>query len=97
AHPERLQQLRQNTAYLKTRLRELGLDAGATVAPVAAFKLGSRQAMVVLQQRLMSEGIFVLHSDYIGAGMEGGIRCGIFADHTRVHMDLLIDWLRRLL
>jgi 7-keto-8-aminopelargonate synthetase-like enzyme len=97
AHPERLQCLRHNTAYLKTRLRELGLDVGATVAPVAAFRLESRQTMAALQQRLMSEGIFVLHSDYIGAGVAGVIRCGIFADHTQAHMDQLVDWLRRLL
>ena len=97
AHPERLQRLRHNTAYLKRRLRDLGLEVGATVAPVAAFRLESKQRMSALQQRLMSEGIFVLHSDYIGAGTAGVIRCGIFADHTQAHMDQVADGLRRLL
>jgi 8-amino-7-oxononanoate synthase len=97
AHPELLQRLRDNTAYLKAGLRRLGLEVGATVAPVAAFALGSKQSMRSLQERLLAQGIWVLHSDYIGAGPEGVIRCGIFADHTRLHLDRLLDSLRRCL
>lgn len=95
AHPERLQRLRSNTAYLKQGLRALGIEVGDSVAPVAAFSLSSHAAMSSLQQRLLEAGLYVLLSDYIGAGTEGVIRCGIFADHTQAHLDQLLDALRR--
>ena len=95
AHPELLPQLRMNTAYLKQGLRRLGIEVGDSVAPVAAFRLESYAAMRSLQQRLFAEGLYVLLSDYIGAGSEGVIRCGIFADHTRSHLDQLLDALRK--
>jgi 7-keto-8-aminopelargonate synthetase-like enzyme/predicted MFS family arabinose efflux permease len=94
-HPELLTRLRENTAYLKSGLRELGLDVRDTVAPVAGFVAGSKESMQTLKNRLMSEGIFMFHSTYIGAGASGAIRCGIFADHTRDHLDALLEALRR--
>jgi 8-amino-7-oxononanoate synthase len=94
-HPELLCRLRSNTAYMKIGLRKLGLAIADNISPVATFELDSARSMQVLQQRLMSEGIFVFHSTYLGAEGAGVIRCGIFADHTPEHMDLLFDVLRR--
>ena len=94
-HPGLLQKLRANTAHLKQGMRRLGIEVGDSVAPVAAFRLQSHAAMRSLQQRLFAEGLYVLLSDYIGAGGEGVIRCGIFADHTRAHLDQLLDALQR--
>jgi 7-keto-8-aminopelargonate synthetase-like enzyme len=93
-HPELLQRLRENVAYMKGGMRKLGLEVGDTIAPVATFVTGSMQQ---LKARLMEEGIFVYHSTYIGSGAAGVIRCGIFADHTKAHIDPLLDALRRLL
>jgi 7-keto-8-aminopelargonate synthetase-like enzyme len=95
-HPELLQRLRANIAYLKSGLREIGLPVADNLAPVATFQTGSHQSMQGLQERLMSEGIFVLHSNYIGTGATGVIRCGIFADHTTENLDRLVEALRRL-
>jgi 7-keto-8-aminopelargonate synthetase-like enzyme len=94
-HPELRQRLHTNTAYLKQGLRRLGIEVGDSIAPVAAFSLPSRGAMSSLQQCLFDDGLYVLLSDYIGAGSEGVIRCGIFADHTQAHLDQLLDALRR--
>jgi 7-keto-8-aminopelargonate synthetase-like enzyme len=94
-HPELLQRLRENTMYMKAGLRDLGLDVNDSIAPVATFVLQSAKAMRSVKDRLMSEGIFLFHSTYIGAGAAGAIRCGIFADHTREHIDALIGALRR--
>jgi 8-amino-7-oxononanoate synthase len=96
-HPELLKRLRSNVAYLKNGLRNLGLEIPDTVAPVAAFVPGAGESIRALHQQLMAEGIFVFHSKYIGAGPAGAIRCGIFADHTTLHADRLVDALRRLL
>jgi 8-amino-7-oxononanoate synthase len=96
-HPELLRRLRENTSYLKSGLRKIGLDVGESVAPIATFTSGSDESMQALQERLMSEGIHVFHARYIGAGSAGVIRCGIFADHTSAHLDRLLDALGRLL
>jgi glycine C-acetyltransferase len=96
-HPELLRRLRDNTSYLKSGLRKMGLAVGDSVAPIATFTSGPDEAMQALQERLMSEGIHVFHARYIGAGSAGVIRCGIFADHTSEHLDCLLDALGRLL
>ena len=96
-HPELLQRLRTNVVAMKSGLRNLGLNVGDSVAPIATFVAGEANAMQALQERLMAEGIFVLHSTYIGAGCSGVIRCGIFADHTPEHIHRLLDALRRML
>jgi 8-amino-7-oxononanoate synthase len=88
--------LRQNVIYLKGRLRALGLPVGDSEAPIATFLPSSRGARQ-LQSELMSAGVLVLASDYIGAPPGGVIRCGIFADHTREQLDRLVAELSRLL
>jgi 8-amino-7-oxononanoate synthase len=96
-HPELLQRLRANIAHLKRGMRKLGFSVADNLAPVVTFQLASRDNTQSLQERLLSEGIFVLHSNYIGTGPAGVIRCGIFADHTTEHLDGLLEALRRLL
>jgi 7-keto-8-aminopelargonate synthetase-like enzyme len=97
-HPELLVRLRENIRYLKEGLARLGLSIGGDAgAPIASFTTSSGSATRSLQQALMQEGIFVYHSTYVGAAEGGVIRCGIFADHTRAHMDALLHALRRLL
>jgi 8-amino-7-oxononanoate synthase len=96
-HPELLQRLRANIAYLKGGLASLGLHVANTSVPIAAFTAGSKRDMEALRERLMADGIFVYYTSYVAAGPEGVIRCGIFADHTRKHMDALLHALARLL
>jgi 7-keto-8-aminopelargonate synthetase-like enzyme len=97
-HPHLLLRLRENIRYLKEGLARLGLAIGGDApAPIASFSASSGTATRSLQRALMNEGIFVYHSTYVGAAEGGVIRCGIFADHTRGHLDALLDALRRLL
>jgi 8-amino-7-oxononanoate synthase len=96
-HPELLQRLRSNTAYLKAGLRRIGLEiSGDEPAPIAAFTAAGRSAEAV-KAALMDNGIYVYHSTYIGAGTAGVLRCGVFADHTQDHLDALLHALTRLL
>jgi 7-keto-8-aminopelargonate synthetase-like enzyme len=97
AHPELLQRLRANVRHLKGGLCGIGLNVGDSVAPVATFSMPSYESAQRLQSRLMSEGLLVFHSTYIGADDSGVIRCGIFADHTPEHIDHLVATLRRIL
>jgi 7-keto-8-aminopelargonate synthetase-like enzyme len=96
-HPDLLQRLRGNITHAKAGLRRLGLEVGSDAVPIATFGFGSSDSMRLLQQRLMSEGIYVLYTRYIGAADSGVIRCGIFADHTREHIEHLLAVLQRFL
>jgi 8-amino-7-oxononanoate synthase len=97
ARPQLRASLQSNVRALKSGLRGLGLHIDDNVAPVAAFVVGSASNMRQLQQRLLDENIFVLHSSYPSAGPEGAIRCSIFADHTLEQIDRLLRALRRAL
>lgn len=94
-HPELLQRLRANTRRLKSGLKDIGVNVGGSIVPIAAFATGTIPAESV-KSRLMEEGIYVYRSNYIGARREV-IRLGIFADHTNDHIDCLLHALRRVL
>jgi 7-keto-8-aminopelargonate synthetase-like enzyme len=94
SHPELRAHLAAQTRYLRKSLRALGLEIIDSPAPIVAFSLGSRECMLRLQRAAFDLGIYLHYSSYIGAGPRGVIRCAVFADHTREHIDSLIDVLR---
>lgn len=95
AHPERRKRLSKLTGYLRGRLRSIGFDVGESPAPICAFRIGDRGFMEGLQRRLFDLRIYVLVSNYIGAG-EAIIRCAVFADHTEADLDALVEPLSKL-
>lgn len=90
-HPELRVQLRATTDYLRNRLRGIGLTIIDSPASIVSFKWGSRMDMVALQHRAFERGIYIHHSNYVGAGPEGVIRCAVFRDHSREDIDALVD------
>lgn len=94
-NPRLRERLRENTNYLKKGLRGIGLNIIDSPAPIAAFAVGSFESTSNLKATLMQEDVFVYHSNYIGAERQGVIRCGIFASHTREHLDQLLSALQR--
>src|SRR5262245_11813264 len=95
SRPDLLIKLRSNVTKFKTGLREMGIQIEDSPSPIAAFVTGSASQMQQLQQRLLDEDLFVLYTQYVGAGPEGVIRISIFADHTHAQIDRLLDALRR--
>lgn len=93
-HPEQQQKLKQNVVNLKAQLRALGLSIEENEAPVATFVAGPAEKMKALQSELYAEGIYVIYSNYVGAGSEGAIRCAVFADHQAHHFERLISALK---
>lgn len=79
--PKILQKLQGNAQLLKNILSNLGLHPIANTSPISAFVLRSPQQMRRLQKALMTEGIFVIHSSYVGTSPGGAIRIAAFADH----------------
>lgn len=89
-HPERCEILRANVVHLRDGLRRIGVDTGDSPAPIVSFACGSFEANRGLQQALFDRGIYVLHSNYIGAGPGGMIRLSVFADHTPEDLDRVV-------
>jgi len=93
--PDRLNKLRANVASLKAQLRDLGLSIDDNEAPLATFVAGTAREMKALQADLYAEGIYVIYTNYVGAGAEGAIRCAIFADHEPQHLTRLVSAIRK--
>lgn len=81
ANPDHLRRLRANTAALKAGLADLGLPVTPNEAPIASFTLDSAEHTQAVCAALWDAGIYVILSDYIGAGPNGVIRIAAFADH----------------
>ena len=76
ANPQRRARLPVLAARLRQGLRDSGLAIGESPAPIVAFRTGKRAEMIVLQRQLFDDGIFVLLSNYLGAGPD---RAGSYA------------------
>ena len=94
SQPERRVRLAVLTAYLRRRLRSIGIEVDESPAPIVAFRIGDRMLMKSLQRRLFDRGILVTLSNYIGAGPQGLIRCAVYADHIEADLDALVDGLK---
>jgi 8-amino-7-oxononanoate synthase len=60
-------------------------------APTVSFEWGDRADMLALQARAFDRGIHLFHSNYLGAGPDGVLRCALFSDHSREDIDALMD------
>lgn len=96
-HPECLDRLRKNVAYLKRGWRDLGIDMADTPSPIFALRMDTGTRAAALQAALFADGVFTYHGNYVGADRSGGLRCAVFADHNQEHLDLLIALLRKYL
>jgi 8-amino-7-oxononanoate synthase len=93
-HPTLRANLSAMTQYLRTKLRSIGLEVIDSPAPIVSFVYGDRADMIALQRRLFDKGIYIHHSNYIGGGPDGMIRCAVFRDHSREDINELITALR---
>lgn len=91
SNPSLCSELRDSAEYLRTRLREIGLDVPGTPTSIVAFSHGDFSDMRAIQESLFKDGIYVLHSNYIASGPGGVIRLSVFADHTTNHLDRVVQ------
>jgi 8-amino-7-oxononanoate synthase len=92
--PELRQGLRAIGDYFRAELRKIGVQVIDTPAPIVSFRYGTRADMRALQRRAFERGIVLYHSNYLGAGAEGMMRCAVFRDHVREDIDALVETLK---
>jgi len=91
AHPERVARLRENTAYFRGQLTELGFKPLAGETPIIPVSLGETAAAIRMSERLLESGVFVTGFGYpVVPHGTARVRCQISAAHTRDHLDLAL-------
>lgn len=89
ANPEIFLARDANCRMLHQRLSAIGIDCPDPRTPIFAFRHGSAKDMQRAQQFLYDNQIFIIYSQYVGAGAEGALRIAVFADHTVDHIERL--------
>ena len=95
--PQRVQKLRDNVAYARKGIREIGFEVLESPTAICPIIVGDTAMAIAMSNKLLEMGVFV-----IGFGFpvvpEGTarLRVQISAAHEKEHMDSLIDALRKL-
>jgi 7-keto-8-aminopelargonate synthetase-like enzyme len=96
--PEMRTRLWENVRAVKRGLREMGLEADDTPAPVICLIVGDADNMRRIQRGLAERGIMIAYmAAYSGLGPEGALRLAVFSTHTEEMIERLLDQLSRLL
>jgi glycine C-acetyltransferase len=95
--PQRVQRLRDNVAYARSKFKAAGftvLESPTAICPIIVHDTAKAIAM---SKRLMELGVFVIGFGYpVVAEGHARLRCQISAAHTTQHIDALVDAMRRL-
>ncbi|MGN6392934.1 MAG: glycine C-acetyltransferase [Gemmatimonadales bacterium] len=87
-HPERVRTLRDNAAYFRGRLLELGFKPLPGETPIIPVILGETAAAIRMSDMLLTEGVFVTGFGFpVVPQGQARVRCQISAAHTRDDLD----------
>lgn len=88
AHPERVQTLRDNAAYFRGKLQELGFKPLEGDTPIIPVIVGETAKAIQVSDMLLDEGVFVTGFGFpVVPKGEARVRCQVSAGHTRQHLD----------
>lgn len=87
-HPELVTRLRENTAYFREGLLELGYEPIPGETPIVPVIIGETADAIRLSRELLDEGVFVIGFGFpVVPHGEARIRCQVSAGHRREHLD----------
>lgn len=96
AHPERVQRLRENTAYFRAAIAEAGFRPLAGDTPIVPIIIGDTAKAMEMSDRLLDEGVFVTGFGYpVVPHGTARVRCQISAAHTREDLDFAVAAFRK--
>ena len=83
-HPERVQMLRDNTAYFRAAIKEAGFSPLEGDTPIVPIIIGETADAIKMSELLLNEGIFVTGFGFpVVPQGTARLRCQISAAHTR--------------
>jgi glycine C-acetyltransferase len=87
-HPERVTQLRQNSAYFRDQLLARGFTPLPGETPIVPVIVGETAKAIEMSNQLLKEGVFVTGFGYpVVPQGQARIRCQISASHSRADLD----------
>lgn len=98
-HPEMRMQLWSNVVYIRTGLRELGIDLPDSPIPIVAVTALPGVDLKRVQQDLENEGVLVAYippCGYSDAPNKESLRIAVFSTHTQEQIDRLLTLLGKL-
>jgi len=98
-HPEMRMQLWSNVAYMRTGLRQLGIDLPDSPIPIVTVAGLPGVDLKRVQQDLENEGVLVAYippDGYSDAPNKESLRIAVFSTHTHEQIDRLLTLLRKL-
>ena len=90
--PQRKEKLAENAAYLRDRLKKIGLNTGESTTHIIPVIIGSEKDALAISQRLYENGFFVaaIRPPTVAAGTSR-LRISLQAEHTKEQIDALCD------
>ncbi|MGQ0539996.1 MAG: glycine C-acetyltransferase [Gemmatimonadaceae bacterium] len=90
-HPERVAQLRANTAYFRSALSEAGFKPIPGDTPIVPIIVGETAKAIEMSDRLLEQGVFVTGFGFpVVPHGTARVRCQLSAAHTRDDLDCAI-------
>lgn len=87
-HPERVTRLRENAAWFRHSLSELGFSPLPGETPIVPVILGETSAAIRMSELLLDEGVFVTGFGYpVVPQGTARVRCQVSAAHTREDLE----------
>ncbi len=90
-HPERVERLRENTAYFRDAITEAGFKPIPGETPIVPIIVGETALAIRMSEMMLDEGIFVTGFGYpVVPQGHARIRCQLSAAHTRDDLETAV-------
>ena len=90
-HPERVERLRENTAYFREAITEAGFKPIPGETPIVPIIVGETALAIKMSEMMLDEGIFVTGFGYpVVPQGHARIRCQLSAAHTRDDLNMAV-------
>lgn len=94
-HPERVQLLRDNTAYFRSAITEAGFSPLEGDTPIVPIIIGETADAIRMSELLLNEGIFVTGFGFpVVPQGTARLRCQISASHTKPDLEFAVKAIR---
>jgi len=95
--PERVQKLRDNTAYAREQIRAAGFDVLDSPTAICAIIVGETAKAIAMSKRLLELGVYVIGFGYpVVPEGTARLRIQLSAAHETSHIDQLVEALKQL-
>ena len=91
AEPERVQRLRDNTAWFRGAIVEAGFKPLEGETPIIPIIVGETSAAIAMSEALLTEGVFVTGFGFpVVPQGQARVRCQVSAAHTRADLEFAV-------